>query len=51
MTPLDLPLSSPELKWALARVTPPADAHLSCIWAADSRPDGWENVPPSVRAW
>ncbi|MCP2015169.1 hypothetical protein L1280_002330 [Deinococcus sp. HSC-46F16] len=43
--------SSPDLCHALARVHPPPDARLSCIWAADSRPDGWENVPPSVRAW
>ncbi|GBF07217.1 hypothetical protein DAERI_130047 [Deinococcus aerius] len=44
---------SPDLRYALARVHPPPDARLSCIWAADaySRPDGWEDVPPGVRAW
>ncbi|WP_034353404.1 hypothetical protein [Deinococcus phoenicis] len=43
--------SSSDLYSALARIHPPPDAHLSCIWAAESRPDGWEDVPPGVRAW
>ena len=50
-SPFDLPLSLPEVRWALERVKLPADARLSCIWAAESRPDGWKDVPPGVRAW
>ncbi|GMA15757.1 hypothetical protein E5F05_06250 [Deinococcus metallilatus] len=43
--------STPDLRHALARVHPPPNARLSCIWAAESQPDGWEDVPPGVRAW
>lgn len=43
--------SSPDLRYALARVHPPLDARLSCIWAAESEPDPGEKVPPGVRAW
>lgn len=42
---------SPDLRYALARIHPPPNARLSCIWAAESRPDGHPDVPPGVRAW
>ncbi|WP_216325009.1 hypothetical protein [Deinococcus aestuarii] len=46
-----LPLSSPDLRHALARVHPPPGARLSCIWAAEAEADPGEDVPPGVRAW